>query len=67
VLGYRDGYLDVQIDDDGRGTGITLPPGHGLVGMQQRAVLLGGEVSAGPKPEGGYRVNAHLPVGGEGP
>jgi signal transduction histidine kinase len=66
MLSYREGFLDVQISDDGRGAGLTLAPGHGHVGMQQRAVLLGGELSAGPLPDGGYQVNAHLPVGGEG-
>jgi signal transduction histidine kinase len=38
--------------------------GQGLVGMQQRAVLLGGELAAGPGPGGGFQVTAKLPVDG---
>ena len=38
--------------------------GHGIVGMRERALLLGGSLSAGPLPEGGFRVEAHLPIGG---
>jgi signal transduction histidine kinase len=37
-------------------------PGHGLTGMRERVSLLGGELQAGPRPEGGYQVVARLPV-----
>jgi signal transduction histidine kinase len=36
--------------------------GHGLVGMRERVRLVGGELAAGPLPEGGFRVVARLPV-----
>ncbi|MGW4898643.1 ATP-binding protein, partial [Kitasatospora sp. NPDC004240] len=36
--------------------------GHGLVGMRERAAMLGGELLAGPAPDGGYEVAAELPV-----
>jgi signal transduction histidine kinase len=39
--------------------------GHGIVGMRERAVLLGGTLEARPRPGGGFRVVAHLPTGGE--
>jgi signal transduction histidine kinase len=39
--------------------------GHGIVGMQERALLLGGTLEAEPGPGGGFRVVAHLPTGGE--
>jgi signal transduction histidine kinase len=39
--------------------------GHGIVGMRERALLLGGTLDAGPRPGGGFRVVAHLPTGGE--
>jgi signal transduction histidine kinase len=38
-------------------------PGHGLTGMRERVALLGGSLSAGPAPEGGFVVSAVLPLG----
>jgi signal transduction histidine kinase len=38
-------------------------PGHGLTGMRERVALLGGSLSAGPEPDGGFMVSAVLPVG----
>jgi signal transduction histidine kinase len=38
--------------------------GHGLVGMRERAVALGGRLSAGPQPDGGFEVHAVLPLSG---
>jgi signal transduction histidine kinase len=38
------------------------PPGHGLAGMRERAGLLGGSLSAGPAPDGGFAVSAVLPL-----
>ena len=36
--------------------------GHGLVGMRERATMLGGSLEAGPTADGGFRVAAVLPV-----
>ena len=38
-------------------------PGHGLTGMHERVALLGGSLSAGPEPDGGFVVSAVLPLG----
>ena len=38
-------------------------PGHGLTGMRERVALLGGSLSAGPSPDGGFVVSAVLPIG----
>jgi len=40
-------------------------PGHGIIGMRERANLLGGSLEAGPRAEGGFRVVARLPRTGE--
>jgi signal transduction histidine kinase len=63
-LTYRNGDLQVQIDDDGRGTGASSGDGagSGISGMRERAAALGGELEAGPLPDGGFRVRARLPI-----
>ena len=53
----------LRVSDDGRtGPGPVSEPGLGLLGMAERAQLLGGSLSAGPGPEGGWVVEAVLPV-----
>jgi signal transduction histidine kinase len=54
--------LTVRDDGDGGATGHTAP-GYGLVGMAERASLLGGTLQAGPDPDGGWTVDAVLPKG----
>jgi signal transduction histidine kinase len=54
--------LTVRDDGAANGTGHT-PPGYGLVGMAERASLLGGTLQAGPDPDGGWTVDALLPKG----
>jgi signal transduction histidine kinase len=55
--------LTVSDDGDASATGPT-PPGYGLVGMAERASLLGGTLRAGPAPGGGWTVDAVLPKAG---
>jgi signal transduction histidine kinase len=47
----------------GEWSGDEHGPGHGLTGMRERVALLGGSLSAGPAPGGGFVVSAVLPVG----
>ncbi|MCL2516723.1 MAG: sensor histidine kinase [Microbacteriaceae bacterium] len=57
------GPLVVRISDDGVGAASApSPDGRGLLGMRERAELLGGSFSAGPQPGGGFRVEASLPL-----
>jgi signal transduction histidine kinase len=66
---YGPGDLEIVVADDGRG-----PPqphgaqgaGSGIAGMRERAALLGGELTTGPAPGGGFQVRARLPLNPEG-
>lgn len=57
------GELEIEVTDTGMGTTTLLGSGQGIVGMQERANLLGGTFEAGPQPGGGFRVLARLPIG----
>jgi signal transduction histidine kinase len=57
----QDDQLSIEVVDGGRG-GAIAGTGFGIVGMRERAGLLGGEFTAGPRPGGGFRVSARLPV-----
>jgi signal transduction histidine kinase len=65
---YGPKELTVEIEDDGKGVppGDTVKGGHGILGMRERATALGGELSAGSAPGGGFRVRVRLPLDGEG-
>jgi signal transduction histidine kinase len=68
TLSFRDADgLEVEVVDDGRAAAGDGAPaaGHGLVGMRERVALLGGELEAGRRAGGGFRVAARLPVGGD--
>ncbi|HEX6699895.1 MAG TPA: sensor histidine kinase [Gaiellaceae bacterium] len=56
-----DDRVELEVIDDGAGPSGN-GRGQGLIGMRERASLLGGEVEAGPKPDGGFRVKASLPL-----
>lgn len=62
LVNYSDGQIEVVVSDDGRGIGSDDGGGHGLVGMRERVSVYGGELDAGPRPGGGYRLRARLPV-----
>ncbi|MET8213793.1 histidine kinase [Streptomyces sp. NPDC005373] len=59
----RPNALAIRIDDDGKATPGTAPtPGLGLLGMRERVAALGGRLRAEPRGEGGFTVQAELPV-----
>jgi signal transduction histidine kinase len=65
VVNYREEELAVQVDDDGGAAASvagTVTEGNGIGGMRERAAALGGWLAAHPRPEGGFRVVARLPL-----
>ncbi|MEU6859293.1 histidine kinase [Glycomyces sp. NPDC046736] len=59
-----EGSIRLVVTDDGAASAMTSSGGHGLLGMAERAALLGGEVASGPDPAGGWTLRASIPLGG---
>jgi signal transduction histidine kinase len=71
TIGYRDRDVTVEVTDDGRGAAAPTGDGrarvgHGLIGMRERVAVFGGDLQTGPRPGGGFRVAARLPLAVEG-
>jgi signal transduction histidine kinase len=57
--------VEILVDDDGgSGPRTSDGTGHGLLGVRERVTLFGGRLESGPRPEGGFRVRAVVPLGG---
>lgn len=56
------GHVIITVEDDGPGATYDGGSGFGIQGMRERATALGGTLEAGPRPEGGFRVTARLPL-----
>ena len=61
TLHYTPASVTVEITDDGAG-GAPGPEGHGIMGMRERVAALGGALTAGPGPGGGFTVRALIPI-----
>jgi signal transduction histidine kinase len=59
---YEPEDLAIEIVDDGAGSGDGPGTGHGVIGMRVRVNVFGGDLAAGPRPEGGYALRARLPL-----
>jgi signal transduction histidine kinase len=66
MIRYEPAWVRLSVVDDGGGVPAARSgsAGRGLIGIRERASILGGRVDAGPCPEGGYAVAARLPVDG---
>ncbi|HEU5025548.1 MAG TPA: histidine kinase [Spirillospora sp.] len=75
-LAWNRDRVTITVADDGGGgaaapsastapnasAGTDRPPGYGLIGMRERATAVGGHLSAGRRPEGGFLVSTELPL-----
>jgi signal transduction histidine kinase len=61
-VAYGDAGVEVEVSDDGNGAPALSGGGHGIAGMRERVAALGGELRAGPRPQGGFQVWARLPL-----
>ncbi|MCQ4081000.1 sensor histidine kinase [Streptomyces sp. RB6PN25] len=68
-LTYAESELQMLIEDDGRGSQHELYEdggadglGQGLIGMRERITMVGGTLDTGPRPGGGFRISAALPL-----
>ncbi|HEX6724741.1 MAG TPA: histidine kinase [Gaiella sp.] len=65
TLRYAPNELRIEVRDDGTGGGSTNGTGYGLVGVRERVKIYGGTMTAGAVPEGGFVLDARLPLGGD--
>jgi signal transduction histidine kinase len=62
-LGFGDGTVRIVVDNDSTASvPAAVGTGHGVLGMRERAAAVGGSLFAGPRDDGGFRVEAVLPV-----
>ncbi|MEV3936112.1 sensor histidine kinase [Glycomyces sp. NPDC049804] len=63
VVDYGEAEFRISVGDSGHGAPVVsgFSGGHGLIGMRERATLYGGTLEAGPRPGGGYLVEARFP------
>ncbi len=62
TVSYRPDSVTVEVTDQGAGGAPAGPRGHGIIGMRERVAVFGGEFTAGPGPDGGFRVRARFPT-----
>ena len=60
-IAYGSENLDIVVEDTGASPRNDSGRGLGLIGIRERVAVVGGHVEAGPGPQGGFVVNAHLP------
>jgi len=64
TLRYALDELQIEVLDDGVGPTTSDGFGRGIMGIRERVKIYGGEMAAGAGPDGGFRLEARLPVQG---
>jgi signal transduction histidine kinase len=67
VVTYGCDELQVDVHNDGSNRAVDSGAGHGLAGMRERVAAYGGRLSIGPRADGEFRVEAHIPAAVGGP
>jgi signal transduction histidine kinase len=62
---HGDAAVDIEVSTDGPGAESRTADGRGLTGLRERVGVVGGELRAGGRPDGGFTVHARIPTGGE--
>ncbi|MFJ9590085.1 sensor histidine kinase [Streptomyces acidicola] len=62
TIDYQHDRVCLRIDDEGTHLATTAPPGHGIIGIRERAALCGGRATAQARPGRGWTVEATLPL-----
>jgi len=66
TIQYGPDELRIDVRDNGDGGSVSDGPGFGLIGVRERVKIYGGEMTAGPSPEGGFVLSTSLPLGSDG-
>jgi signal transduction histidine kinase len=71
LVQYRDEHIEIEVATEGSAPSSAAVPaargasragGRGLTGLRERVRMLDGELMAGPRPDGGFRVRAVIPA-----
>jgi signal transduction histidine kinase len=62
LVTWTDSTIGIDVTNDSRRPTRATAPGFGLMGMRERVALFGGTLAHRPNPEGGFRVQAVLPL-----
>jgi signal transduction histidine kinase len=57
------GEVDIEVSTDGSGAASRTRDGRGLTGLRERVSVVGGDLRAGRRPDGGFTVHARIPAG----
>lgn len=67
LVRHGEAHIEIEVTTTGPATTPVSPSGgRGLTGLRERVRMLDGDLVAGPRPDGGFRVHALIPSGSAG-